>query len=473
LPRLRLFPTWIGCLTLFGTLFGLLGLPGGVPTAQAQWSFSVDRYEEGNQDNIADIDWPYYLNQARCLCDSARGDEEEAYLWYRLTLESGSTGGGEEVLIYVGQDCDSEAVVIDEKCHFVEGFGISSFINDDPAFAIPVNWIVSPEDGVCEEVNAGTNDLYVFVGNTSNEPSATFELPYDTRSPDAPRNVTASGGEQAVELAWDAPEDETGIESYDILCATDGMPAASASPSQASFVSTEALCDQTLTIGDATDVGMAESCASLTGGFVAGERPSDCFVCSSVSASADNVRLEGLENGAVYSFAVVAVDESGNVSVVSDVVDATPQETTDFAERYAEAGGQERGGFCFIATAVYGDYDHPQVRRFRQFRDGVLARSPAGRAFIRWYYRHGRSLALLEGLSPELALVAKLGLRGLAVLTAPAAGTRGAGAGLPLGVFLLGFAVAAANRRRTRRGRRGHHGRREEDHPRHKEETPW
>jgi hypothetical protein len=382
------------------------------------------------------------------LCDSARGDEEEAYLWYRLTLESGSTGGGEEVLIYVGQDCDSEAVVIDEKCHFVEGFTISSFVNDDPAFAIPVNWIVSPEDGVCEEVNAGINNLYVFVGDTSNDPSKTFELPYDTRSPDPPQSLSASGGEEAVELSWDPPDDETGIESYDILCAVAGMPAPSSSPDNASFISTEALCDQSLSIGDATSVGTASSCASLTGGFVSGETPRDCFVCDSVSASADNVRLEGLENGLVYSFAVVAVDESGNVSVVSEVVDATPQETTDFAENYAEAGGQERGGFCFVATAVYGDYDHPQVRSFRRFRDGVLARSPEGRAFTRFYYAHGRALALLEAASPEFAVAAALGLRGLAFLTEPTSGgAGGAGGSLPVAVLLLG-AIAAAIRSR-------------------------
>ena len=48
-----------------------------------------------------------------------------------------------------------------------------------------------------------------------------------------------------------------------------------------------------------------------------------------------------------------------------------------------------QAGACFIATAVYGDYDHPQVVKLRAFRDQVLMRSAAGRRFVRWYYKVG------------------------------------------------------------------------------------
>jgi len=41
---------------------------------------------------------------------------------------------------------------------------------------------------------------------------------------------------------------------------------------------------------------------------------------------------------------------------------------------------------CYIATAVYGSYDCPEVWTLRRFRDGTLAQSAAGRAFIRCYY---------------------------------------------------------------------------------------
>jgi hypothetical protein len=41
---------------------------------------------------------------------------------------------------------------------------------------------------------------------------------------------------------------------------------------------------------------------------------------------------------------------------------------------------------CFIATAVYGSKDAPQVQALRGFRDDVLAKSAAGRAFTNFYY---------------------------------------------------------------------------------------
>lgn len=48
---------------------------------------------------------------------------------------------------------------------------------------------------------------------------------------------------------------------------------------------------------------------------------------------------------------------------------------------------------CFIATAVYGDYEHPDVMRLRAFRDAVLTENAFGRLFIRTYYQHGPKLA--------------------------------------------------------------------------------
>lgn len=41
---------------------------------------------------------------------------------------------------------------------------------------------------------------------------------------------------------------------------------------------------------------------------------------------------------------------------------------------------------CYIATAVYGSYDCPQVWTLRRYRDFTLAKTWSGRAFIRLYY---------------------------------------------------------------------------------------
>lgn len=43
-------------------------------------------------------------------------------------------------------------------------------------------------------------------------------------------------------------------------------------------------------------------------------------------------------------------------------------------------------GGCYVATAVYGSYDCPQVWTLRRYRDNVLATTWYGRTFIRTYY---------------------------------------------------------------------------------------
>ena len=55
-------------------------------------------------------------------------------------------------------------------------------------------------------------------------------------------------------------------------------------------------------------------------------------------------------------------------------------------------------GGCYVATMVYGDYDHPRVVVLRQFRDTTLSRTAAGRAFIRTYYKISpHMVAVLKG----------------------------------------------------------------------------
>jgi len=52
-----------------------------------------------------------------------------------------------------------------------------------------------------------------------------------------------------------------------------------------------------------------------------------------------------------------------------------------------------RSGACFVATVVYGDEGHPNVKTLRAFRDRVLARYRLGRVLIRVYYRLGPAMA--------------------------------------------------------------------------------
>jgi len=47
---------------------------------------------------------------------------------------------------------------------------------------------------------------------------------------------------------------------------------------------------------------------------------------------------------------------------------------------------QNKKGGCYVATAVYGSYDCPEVWVLRRFRDNRLSKRRIGRAFITVYY---------------------------------------------------------------------------------------
>ncbi|PCE30281.1 cold-shock protein [Burkholderia ubonensis subsp. mesacidophila] len=63
----------------------------------------------------------------------------------------------------------------------------------------------------------------------------------------------------------------------------------------------------------------------------------------------------------------------------------------------------KRFGMCFIASAVYGDYDAPEVLTLRAYRDGVLRTTKLGRWAIRTYYRTSPPLARFLHAHPKLA----------------------------------------------------------------------
>ena len=76
------------------------------------------------------------------------------------------------------------------------------------------------------------------------------------------------------------------------------------------------------------------------------------------------------------------------------------------------------GSSCFIATAAYGSYLHPQVQLLRNFRDDCLLTNAPGRAFVAFYYRHSPPLADFIARHPVLRGVTRLLLTPLVVAIA-------------------------------------------------------
>jgi len=76
------------------------------------------------------------------------------------------------------------------------------------------------------------------------------------------------------------------------------------------------------------------------------------------------------------------------------------------------------GGGCFIATAAYGSYLHPQVQLLRNFRDEFLLTNAPGRAIVAFYYRNSPPLADFIARHSVIRAVTRLALTPLVLAVA-------------------------------------------------------
>ena len=84
-------------------------------------------------------------------------------------------------------------------------------------------------------------------------------------------------------------------------------------------------------------------------------------------------------------------------------------ETARRNSRRSSTSGSSSDG-CYIATAVYGSYDCPEVWTLRRFRDEVLRASVLGRLFIRSYYAVSPGLVRHLGSKPLFQKPVKMAL---------------------------------------------------------------
>lgn len=68
-----------------------------------------------------------------------------------------------------------------------------------------------------------------------------------------------------------------------------------------------------------------------------------------------------------------------------NIIDNYAQKIQKYEPGYQAPDVSTKSG-CYVATAVYGSYDCPQVWTLRRYRDNTLAKTWYGRAFIRTYY---------------------------------------------------------------------------------------
>ena len=289
-----------------------------------------------------------FLNQARCSCDTS----------FRVSFDVNTVGEDGSIAVAYGKRCvDSEERIAD-ACNVVWRGSLSGLSL--------VDFSVSGADLGC---SGESNDALIVLVDPLDEDRwqeiGSLELPVDTKGPSPPKNAKVLGGENLAEVIFERPTAEETV-SYQVLCEKSGEPVFD-TPEEAGFESTQDLCG--------------------SGTAVVSRR----FVCAEVSGGADSITVLGLENEVTYKFYVVTIDAFKNPSSPASAGEATPAPELDLWEVYKRQGGGADGGHCFVATAAYGDYDDPQVRTLRAFRDGVLKEHAP--ALIDLYYATSPPLA--------------------------------------------------------------------------------
>lgn len=332
----------------------------------------------------------------------------------------------------------ADTVSISRLTQYGAGSGSDIFI------PIPADKLMSPSPttGIhtCESPNPSSK-IYMFVYESVDAPLVSCSLQLNgivsaASMPPPAQAVQVSGGDSAVSIAWDDPP-ASGVVPvmYQVLCANAaGEPIMTAKRNKYSTcmgngdmrrrelvtnssaisatdggvdggsadLGTKSISDEDWAARSGGEEGsaatpLADGGATSNPGIstysgLAGtvfEHLDPAYVCTEeirTTNATGKYRFEDLTNGESYQFVVVAIDEYGN-AIPSDLYTAVPTPVEDLYTRYRNQGGTA-AGFCFIATAAFGSYEHRYVRVLREFRDRVLLPTAIGTRFVEWYYEH-------------------------------------------------------------------------------------
>ncbi|MBW2262497.1 MAG: hypothetical protein JRG91_11035 [Deltaproteobacteria bacterium] len=413
--------------------------------------------------------------------------ENDMPMTFRLSY-TGSLGAG-DLYVYLGSSCNEKENRDEDRCYAaVENRPLETLSN----FSIYPNWVVDPmgDPPTCAE-GEGATDVWFLVLADDSDQSVVYQsqatINYDTMPPQPPVDIEAGYGEGMISVRWDVAEPDfpDEWEHFWVMCWGEGMSVPEPSPEPAPDASTDPATDPAadpvddppddvpddaddvdddaaasdpapdpasdppVSDGSASDGSSAEGCPA--GGFSAGDAFDEGYACSDrLGQSSRSFDLRGLTNNQPYMVSVVAEDAFGNKSVIGAIVCETPMEVDDFWEVYKKQGGGDDGGFCFVATAAYGHYDHPAVRSLRAFRDEVLEAMPGGGLAVRAYYRASPPAARWLREHPTARTGARAALW-------PAAGAARAAVEAvrhPLATLALFMALAACALALVRRGAR-------------------
>lgn len=351
----------------------------------------------------------HQFNRAHCICGVSGVINDDTTFGARFSYTTPPTSEVDvPVEIWLGTGCNTTdvqqrtAACGDEpKDNIDDGGNIEDIIDR----SLLVADLMDPTgSGMCPTV-AKESQVWAFTDPTGSdvfEDSASAAVALDPLAPPLPAKfVHAEGGESAIDLEWKAPtSNEEDVYYWQVLCAkvtADGVePAFETPPVEARYQTSATLCDlpdDGLPAIAEIDVEEGDSMADAAAGPGIPAPLADydeAYLCGEITSGATSIRIEGLDNGAEYAFALLSVDEAGNVGGVTIDHYLVPQPATDFWEDLHDRGSDAQGGFCLIAD-TYGDGGGPGgalTSAMRAFRDDTLASTAFGRWLTGVYYDH-------------------------------------------------------------------------------------
>jgi hypothetical protein len=242
---------------------------------------------------------------------------------------------------------------------------------------------------ICERDD--NQNVYIWIDGPDADTStdvtdATTQVKLDGIGPPAPQNITAAGGEEALQVSWDQIPTTSDMQGYQVVCARGQDIPVFANPPRARFdspsaclaanatsdasasdaaapsvsdggVSDASAASSALTAVDDPTNLLAQSSQADAGTLERGPPPAalasldPIYACSDLLTSGTSARLFRLQNNVPYVVGVVAVDLRGNPSKLTEVVLQKPSPTRDFYTGYRQSGGAADGGYCTFATS--------------------------------------------------------------------------------------------------------------------------
>jgi hypothetical protein len=334
----------------------------------------------GTRDTLDAAQISRQFSEAVCLCQEKF--DLEVYLSSTVAAQVGPLTGGRAEL-WAGVNCNDTGATStqprDERCVQISTLQLSVFTQTQTFHLTADQFSVAtlqtangtmPVACAQQQVSPG---LWLLIDENSDgtyESKASLTIPFDGQPPTPPDSVTAEAGNEAVVVKWDLLNGQNAdVDGFQIICARGDLQVFKTGSFAAGFKSTGSECPgkTPLPIPDGgvvtqpTDGGAFPVLAPVDDGGTSGGMSGDtsippfgpfltldpAFICSDrLAKTVREQRIQGLQNGIPYEFAVVAIDKVGNPSQVLEARLTYPQGNEDLWQHYHDLGGSATGGFC-------------------------------------------------------------------------------------------------------------------------------